>query len=471
MFIDNGRAFAEARLLGLLVNGLGAYPAGNGTSLAAAAAAAIAIDMRMARADAAALDAVALHVLLEASLHLHRGLNEGGDAEFVLPFGTKAISRTAGSVKIGDATYVLDASRPGLHPVEMTRQDAHGPNLERLRDLIERKTRKLACRRLGLPTASWIANNEMRHHLQFPPCAEAGGVILQRRASDTGADRFCAATPKQLRAFADSIVTDMRELWTHRAAIGARVDAVRRAAEARILADHGPDAPVTIATIAVDLLGDPGDQPVSLYVEMDAIGEALRPGKVLEYVPAHDDLDPQWFRFCDQHAWRTKSIAELAALGATGRISDLAAGVAAAAPEGRAAVLDRLAREIETQVVIPTGGGDMYATLFWRDGHIEAEVSLPGQLETYSNKIELRATLPDTVLAAVADRPMCDVVELPFRLSTPVDEVDVCSGGWLKFKLDYRHSLVNLDTGAIWPDPTCWRLKAEAAVATVASAS
>ena len=350
-------------------------------------------------------------------------------------------------MKIGDADFVLDAGRPGLHPVEITRQDAHGPNLERLQALIERKTRKLACHRLGFPVPSSIANNEMRHNLQFPPCAEAGGVVLQRRASETGAGRFCAATPKQLAAFAESIVRDMRELWKHRRVIGERVAAVRAAAEAHILDEHGPDAPVAITVIALELCGDTGDQPISLYVEMDSIGETLRPGKVLEYVPARDPLKAPWFRFCDQWAWRTRNIAELAALGATGRISDLAAAVAASAPEGQAVVLARLAEEVETQVQMTTASGDLYATLYWQNGYIEAEVSIPGVLETYSRKIELRATLPATVIAAMTGRPLGDFVALPFRLATRVDEVNTAvAGGGFTFGMEESFSR-HLDNG------------------------
>lgn len=453
MFIDDGRAFNEARALDRLARFIGKHDAGNGTPLAAAAAAAIAIDMRMARAKPSALDSLEDVALVEAALYLHWALNEGDDAELDMPFGTKAVCKVAGSIKIGDATFVLDVGRPGLHPVETTRQDAHGPNLDRLRALIERRTRKLACRRLGLPSPSSIANNEMRHNLQFAACPEAGGVVLQRRASETGADRFCAATPKQISTFADSIVRDMRELWTHRKVVGKRVDAVRRAAEARILAKHGAEAPVSITTIAVELCGDTGDQPISLYVEMDSIGEALRPGKVLEYVPARDRLEEPWFRFCDQWTLRTADIAELAALGATGRISDLAAGVAAAAPDGQAAVLARLAGDIETRVVLATASGDLYATLYWQNGFIEADVSLPGRLETYSRHIDLWGTLPATVLVATEGRPLGDVVALPFSLPTPIKHVEQRSNGWLRFGVDFAHSLVNCETGEIWPEP------------------
>ena len=453
MFIYHGRAFNEARALDRLSRFLRDHDAGNGTPLAAAAAAAIAIDMRTARAQPGALDDITDLALIETALELHWALNEGGDAELELPFGTKAVCKAPGSVELGHATYVLDAGRPGLHPVEITRRDAHGPNLERLRTLIGRKTRKLACRRLGLPSASSVTNNEMRHNLQFAPCAEAGGVVLQRRASETGADRFCAATPKQLAPFADSIVRDMRELWTHRKAIGERVDAVRRASEAHILAEHGTDAPVAITAIAVELWGETGGEPISLYVEMDSIDEALRPGKVLEYVPARDPLEGAWFRFCDHWSWRTRDIAELAALGATGRISDLAAGVAAAAPDGQATVLARLARDIETQVLLPTASGDVYATLYWQNGYIEAEVSLPGRLETYTRKIEVRDTLPATMLVAAIGRPLGDVVGLPFDLRTPIQDVEERNGGWLRFGVDHVHSLVNCGTGEIWPEP------------------
>ena len=453
MFIDNGLAFAEARLRSRLLLICKIIDAADGPALAEATLSAITIDMRTAYAKPATLGALDVDALFDAAWNVREALHDGSEVEFTLPSGTTAVSRTPGSLRIGDAQYVLDAGRPGLHPVETTRQDAHGPNLERLRALIERRTRRLACRRLGLPGASSIVINDVRHNLQFPPCAEAGAVVLQWRASETGADRFCAATPGQLAAFADSIVRDMRELWKHREAIGARVNAVRQAAEAHILDEHGPGGPVSITAIAVELCGDTGDQPVSLYVEMDSMDEALRPGRTMDYVPARARLDEPWFRFNDNLASRTEQLAELVTLGADGRISDLAAAVADAAPEGRQVVLARLGSDLDAQVVIPTGTGDLYATLYWQNGFIGVEVSLPGHLETYSDQIELRATLPATVTTAMIGRPLGDVIALPFRLPAPVREVEGRSEGWLRITIDHRHSLVNCATGAIWPEP------------------
>lgn len=69
---------------------------------------------------------------------------------------------------------------------------------------------------------------------------------------------------------------------------------VRTAAEAHIPEEHGPYAPFIRSAVAVELWGDTGDQPVTMYVEMHSIGETLRPGIVLEHVPVSDRLDRLW---------------------------------------------------------------------------------------------------------------------------------------------------------------------------------
>ncbi len=94
--------------------------------------------------------------------------------------------------------------------------------------------------------------------------------------------------------------------------------------------------------------------------------------------------------------------------------------IAESASEGQAAVLARLGRDPETQVVIPTAGGDISATLYWRDGYIEAEASMPGRLEAYHGHIGL----PATVMTALVGRQLGDVAALPFRLPTPVQNVE-----------------------------------------------
>lgn len=454
MLIDDGRAFIEAKLRQRLFDLIGFHDVGNGTPLVEAAATAIAFAARMAVADAATADLLYDDELIDAAFNLKWALNSGDGFEFRLPFGATAMSRLPGGVAIDGAEYVLDSGRAGLHPVGTTRRDAHGLNLERLRELIERKTRRLACRRLGLPSPASVSSDDSRENLHWSPCAEAGGVVLQRLALETGADRFCAAMPTQLAAFADAIVRDMRELWKHRAAIGRRVDGIRRAAQAHIMEEHGQEGPVRLATIAVDMSGQSGDEPVSLYLELDSLDEALRPGRVLDFVSSREgsDITRLWIR--DDYASRAKNFAELAALGATGRISDLAAGVAAAAPEGQAAVLARLGRDLETQVVIPSairGRHDTYAVLYWRNGRIEAEVTKPGELVARSDRIELRAALPETAIAAMTGRPLSDAVELPFRLSSPVADAEECDG-LLCLSLGHGHSLVNCDAGEIWPD-------------------
>lgn len=451
--MNDAMQFAEARLRSKVEEVVGNTGIGNGTPAAAVLVSAVLADARAASAAATLIDALTEDVLHQMAVEVICTVGMGHQGEIALPFGTAANVRLAGGITIGDAHLMLDAGRPGLHPIETMRRDAHGPNLDRLRELIARKTRRLACRGLGLPSPSSIATNEMRHNLQFAPCPEAGGVSLQRSAADSGADRFCAATAKQLDAFATSIVSDMRKLWTHRKAIGARVEAVRAAAEAQFAAEHGKDGPVQLRTITVDLSAETFESPVCLYLEIEALDEALRPGTVLDFIPGGNGVDEPWFRIRDHFAFRTEHAAELAAMGATGWIDDLAAAVAAAAPGGQAAVLKRLAHELEARVVLPTPKGDIYATLYWQNGFIAAEVSKPGRLDSYSDRIEVRAKLPATFLASAVSKPFNQLVDLPFSLSVPIDGIEECRGDWLKIRVEYGHSPVNCETGEIFAKP------------------
>ena len=411
-----------------------------------------------AREAGVGLDAILMldwNQLFDAGLDLTWGL-ENGKYQFTLPFGTAAKSDAPGSVEIAGRELVVDADRPGLHPVETTSPAAGGRNLELLHRLLAKKTAKLACRRIGLPMPSFITDADSRHLLHFPPFEAAGDVVLQRWATGTGADRFVAAPRKIIEAFADAIVADMRALWTNRAAIRARVEEVRQAALAGIAQADGRGREMGIAKICIDLqYHHEDDRTFCLYLEYAGCDEALRQGKILDFVPGSNRLDERglWSRSLT-HELRLKDLAELQAAGANGHIEAVAADIARLAPDGAATVLKRLARDLETQVVIETGAAPVYATLFWRDGYINAEVSQAKAFDIWSDSIEVQpgARTGRTKDAFVEGDRVGDFAAIPVARDVLVTDVSELNNGGIRLRFERTYLLVNVDTGGIRPE-------------------
>lgn len=454
MHATTNAEFAAAMALERMRDAIGGRRLANGQPTADALASALVDDMRQAGAGPA--DALALEDwrIRDAGLDLEGVLGFGGHG--ALPFGTPFDSDQPGGVTIAGREYAMDAGRPGLHPVETTRRDAHGPNLALLRAEIERRTRRLACRRIGLPAPSFVTAGDSRHLLQFPPLAEAGGAMLQRFAVETGAPRFCAATPRQIAALADSMVADMRALWRRRADIAAAVAEVRSAAAAGIAAATGPGRAVRLEKVLVDMQHQRDDATFCFHLEYAALDEALRPGLVLDYRDWSDDFGRRPLGGAPAgNERRAAELDELRALGADGRIDDLAAAIVRAAPEGATAVLARLGAELETTVTMPSDepGAPLYATLFWRDGILRAEASVAGGLDLNGDRMELHAVrLPETLKSALVGRPLSHVIELPFGCDCIVTEVGDLSRGGMRVRLSIGHSLVNTGTGEIWAE-------------------
>lgn len=425
----------------------------NHTPAADAVYAALIADMQAAGAPTSALNDLTRDQLVNVVCEILDEIGNSSGKRFALPFGTDAYSRTPGSLTIGVRDFVLDAGRPGLHPMETVSMAAHGPNLERLTASILRKTKKLACRRLGGPIPVHIVGSDSRHVVQFAPLPEAGGAVLQRGAWDSGAERFCAALPWQIEQMAKSIVEDMRVLWNRRAEIGERVEEVRNAAEAGIRAEAGLAERASVKAIALDLHLQ-REHAVCLYIEYEALDEALRPGTVLDFFPAGDVVRGGLLSPPHDVVARAGVRERLEAVGAQGWIDEIAHGVASASSEGAAAVLARLSNAYETLVILPTATGPMYATLFWRDGVIKAEVTLAGKLEWFNGRLELRdVRLPETIIEALPGRPLSSLVDVPFGSTATVCAVDSTTHDTLRLRVDPAAFLVNCDTGKIWNDP------------------
>lgn len=424
----------------------------NKTPAADAVHVALLADQRSAGLQTTALNSLTNDQLIDAYCHVVWAVEHGNTPTCQLPFGTEARSRTKGTLEIGAQTYVLDAGSPGLHALETVRRDAHGPNLERLAASIARKTRKLACRRLGVPIPVHVVDANSTYLIQFAPLPEAGNVVLQRNVAETGADRFCAALPDQIEAFAKSIVADMRNLWNRRKEIGARVAEVRAAALAGLPGGEDADGRDSVKAITVDL-SRTHDYPVSLHVEYDTLDEAIRPGTVIDFIPANFSLEGRAWPAPRSTEYRREMRARLAALGATGMIDEIAEAIAMAAPEGPAAVLGRLATAYETTALVPTRLGPLYATMFWRDGVIQAELSMPGKLEWFYGRLELNGVVPPAhAVRTLPGRPVARVFDLPFETSALIKHVDMLEAQRICLHLDPAERLVNVETGVIWTD-------------------
>ena len=456
MKIVGNREFAAAVALAHVMDMIGKEVLSSGAPKADALFSALEHDAREAGVGIEAIATLDWDRLFDAGFDLAWAL-ENGEHEFMLPFGTTAKADQPGAIEIGGRQLVVDADRPGLHPLETASPAAGGRNLELLHRLITSKTAKLACRQIGLPQASHITDTDSRHLLHFPPFDGAGGVVLQRWATETGAARFRAASRKAIEAFAASIVKDMRALWTNRVAIRSRVKEVREAALAGIASAQGRGREMAIDKICIDMQQHrQGDTEFCLYLEYAGCDEALRQGRILEFVPGRNRLDERglWSRPYT-HEWRVKDLAELRAMGANGQIEAVAAEVARLAPEGQSAVLARLARDLETQVIIETDAAPTYATLFWRDGRIESEVSQANVFDIWSNAIEVKpAARTDRREEALTggDR-VSAFATLPVAHDALVAGVSEFNTGGMGLKFERSYLLVDVDTGRIWAEP------------------
>ncbi|NJR80047.1 hypothetical protein [Sphingomonas corticis] len=454
MFIGTHRNFDAAQILDHVRTLFAPGDVGNGTPIPDALAAALAADARAAGVDARQILTKTHEDLVDTAVELIVAL-QSGKGEFEMPFGTSARSLHKGSVTLNGSTYVLDAGRPGLHALEETRRDAHGPNLQLLHRLIERKTRKLACRRLGLPTPRKIVDVDERNTLQFAPSPDAGGAVLQCFTLGMGAIRFCSVLPEQVGEMADQIVADMRAFWKRRVEIGGQAAEIRRLADAGIVRECGPDAPLKVHALSIDISTQRDVEKPSFYVEYLGVDEALRSGTVIDYVStSHPRAGEDLTRIPWLQRLRSAELDELRSLGADGRIDDVAAAIAAAAPGGAAAVLSRLAKEYDTFISFETSSGPFHATLYWRDGVIRAEAEVANRLDLNREVLELeRVKLPEMVEGALVGRKLRDVAQLPFDCDCVIEDAEEIRDEALRLRLDIGIALADCATGRIWPQP------------------
>ncbi|MEG3153513.1 hypothetical protein [Sphingomonas sp. RB1R13] len=419
-----------------------------GTRLADALLCALAVDCRQSgdRSAFEKLESLSVDDMIDVALDFKWALQ--AEFEFTLPLGTKVKGSDPGSVQIGSELFVLDAGRDGLFPVKTTSRAAEGPNLALLRAEIERLTRRLACRRIGLPSSIYLVDSDS-HQLQFPPLEQAAGVVLQRNARETGADRFCSANPAQIKAFAEDIVLDMRALWCKRGKVGKQVTLVRAAVESALIE---ASAPGSVRSIAIQMNDQRGQSSFVLSVEYEGTDQAMRDGILTSAVPPSHlpGRLPLYYRAAA--AMRERDW--LNSQGADGRIDEIALNILSAAPEGIMAVLEKLAKSHSTVLSVPVGRKQLSATLFWRFGCIRAHVWLAGELEISHETLFCEdCSLPESLLSQLAGRSVSSLIELPFECSCKIEAARIDSAQELRLDLAPLLYLVNLSSGKVWLEP------------------
>ncbi len=448
MFIGSQQQFAPDALRQRLAGVLRGLDMSNGTPAEDVVATVLRIDHRLGgRERQAALelpDALFLNLAFEIV-----GAIEVAPARVELPSGTTLESKDPGEIEIGGEQWVLVAGQPGLHPVETAPRGANGPNLDLLHHHILRKTRKLACRRLGLPKPVLVCDTDARHLLHFDPLGEAGGVVLQHWAHGTGAPLFCAAFPWQIETFADAIVKDMRTLWKRRKDIACQVAEVRALAEARV---EGHDAEVD--AIIIDLSMQYDDADLDMYVHYTGIDVALRRGTLLDFIPASMREHRRRTGVPYGAPGWTDDLRELRRLGADGRITEAAAAILACEHLDREAVLSALSANYECRLAIPTAKSPMYVTFFWHNGVLRAEVSMNQAISWHRDQLELFGmTFPETALSVLPGRPISDIADLPFGGDLVIDNAEAADWG-IRLRVEERELLINLKSGKVWKDPS-----------------
>lgn len=420
----------------------------NGTLLATVLISAIMVDLRRSGSE----DAAALIENLDEDAIKELGdlllvAIEGDGRPFTLPLGTVVRPYQPGSVEIGGEVWVIQTGKPGLFPIEIVRHDAYGRNFELLREFISKWVQGRAWQCIGLPSPCNISDYGPVNLLVFPPFHEAGGVVLQREVNSTGAACFAAAMPEDIKFLALSIANDMRAMWHRRQDIADQALAVRRIAESKIAEDA---VGVALRAIAIDLHRQHTADQFDFYVQYDAVDDAYRPGVVLDFIPApFEGVHANHGAPHGIHGRREERDV-VHALGADGEIDSFAAAVVRYAPEGQAEVLARLAIDYDTVVQFVTPLGPVYATLYWRNGCIEAELSAPGRIVKRGKDLEWYEEVfdADDAQALLGLTPF-DVLALPFDAKCTIKQATPLRRG-VKMQLNSNRLLVNCATGRIW---------------------
>jgi hypothetical protein len=287
--------------------------------------------------------------------------------------------------------------------------------------------------------------------LHFPPCPEAGGVVLQCWADGAGALRFCGALPEQIKEFAESIVKDMRLFWKRRKEIAEQAAEVSAVAETCVA-----EREAAVDAIIIDMRFQFDVEDLDFHVHYRALDVALRPGLVLDFIPAWKralimrghSFDSPW-----GVSGRYKELESLRSHGADGRITELAAAVLASGKVNSELIRLKLAEAYDVAVELPRRGTSMFVAFYWADATIYAEVCMQGKLNWNRDVLEIYGVdVPQAKLVTMTGRPLSELVELPFGGDMIVDRVERISDG-LRLHVPNNFLLVDLESERTWKCP------------------
>lgn len=423
--------------------------AGNGTLLADAAATIIAADAVQAEKGRKAVAGMT-DAELAAAMKLVGDLLGGATIlDVPLPFGTNAREIDPGLVMVGDQHYVLADTLSGMIPRHAAPAFQAGPNFELFLEELRNATADRPSSGLGLPSGITEGGCVDQHLLHFAPCASAGGVSL-----DVPIER---PIHQMLRHSFNEIVHHvawaMDIFWEQRKALARRARTARSMFEAEAALADPIEQGLTVADFRsrpfefVDANCETIHDKLSLYIGLTSFDAALRPGverhlligKVYAKKAMH-------FAIC-----RHKSMADRVARGGPLYIHGLAASIASAAPEGLAAVLGRLSRELQTDVALPISRGrQLVARLYWSDGVIKAWAHGHHHVGFDDREVTLRDyKLPDTIEGSLVGRRLDEIIDLPMVCRLRIRDVERPYDSAIILHLEDAIHTVDLASGSI----------------------
>ena len=423
--------------------------AGNGTLLADATATLLAADAIAARAGPTRVAQLGYAELAHAMSTVQNVLAGDDRQGAELPLGTRATSRSPGSATVADQEYVLVAGRAGMMREEMAPMQFEGPNLDHLLRLIEQRSKRLACHRLGRPEPMTEEGRFTDHMLRFPPCEAAGGVGLQ---IPLGNRPLGWTTHGDLIEIADRVVRAMQVFWKSRRKVAER--AVSAAETFSLVV--GATKPVSNGLAVVGIVAQPFGQmddevPISLLVT--SYDEANRPAIVqwsLSIVEQGADI---LRHIRCRHAWSLRCIAEQEPV----EIDELAAAIVEAAPEGAASVLSRLARSVAADVYLPLAASDrtLVARVYWSCGMIVADIYAGPKIEHGSNCFTVvDGHFPETVADSLVGRTIGEIIELPMACPFPILGVERKGSRRLRLSFHTEMRRIDVEANTIGPVTT-----------------
>lgn len=243
----------------------------------------------------------------------------------------------------------------------------------------------------------------------------------------------------------------MQSFWKHRNDIAKQAREVRTIAETRVA-----EREAAVDAIIVDMMFQYDVKDLDFYVHYLAIDVALRPGLVLDFIPASRralirrgyNFGPVWGvsgRYEELENFRRK--------GADGRITETAAAVLASGKVDSKLILPKLAEAYDVAVEIPVSGTSMFAAFYWADGRIYAEVCKLGTMNWNRDVLEIYGfDVPEAKLVTMNGKPLSDLVELPFGGDIIVDQVERIPDG-LRLHVAENYQMIDLASGRTWELP------------------